>query len=90
MESVSVTKQRIISIDILRGVVMLIMALDHVRDFFHITAMTDDPLDFKPQHRLCFLPGGSLIFVRRYLCFYQELLPISLRGKEQKRKLVCF
>ena len=53
------TRLRLDAIDFVRGVVMILMVLDHTRDFAHAGALTTDPLD----------PGTTtiLLYVTRWL-----------------------
>lgn len=71
-QAILTTKKRIDSIDILRGIIMIIMALDHTRDFFHTGAMTSDPTN----------PATStpILFFTRWITHYCAPLFVFLAG----------
>lgn len=47
--------KRIHTIDVTRGIVMIIMALDHVRDLMHTTALTQDPTNLQTTTTALFM-----------------------------------
>jgi uncharacterized membrane protein len=51
---ITTIKNRITSIDFLRGTIMIIMALDHVRDYLYSGSFLFDPLDLEKTNGLLF------------------------------------
>ncbi len=65
-------RRRIESIDLLRGLVMIIMALDHVRDYFHADALIYDPTDLTQT--------SPIIFFTRFITHYCAPVFMLLSG----------
>ena len=74
---------RLLSIDALRGLVMIIMALDHVRDFFHADAMLFSPTDLSRTTRAFLYALDHPFFVCRALHRFAAGNGIYLYGRSR-------
>ena len=84
-DSISVEKNRISSIDMMRGIAMVIMTLDHVRDFFHNTALVFDPTDFtKTNPALFFTRWITHFCAPTFVLLSGTSIYISLQRKTKK------
>lgn len=65
-------KQRVASVDILRGTVMIIMALGHVRHLLHFTALVDEPTNLATT--------TPILFFTRWISHYCAPTFVFLAG----------
>ncbi len=82
--------KRIESIDLLRGLVMLIMALDHVRDYFHAGAFLYDPLDLDKTTPVLFFTRWITHFCAPVFMFLAGTSAFLVGQKKAKKDLSLF
>jgi uncharacterized membrane protein len=83
-------QKRIESIDLLRGLVMIIMALDHTRDFFHAGAMTGDPLDLNTTTPILYFTRWITHYCAPIFVFLSGVSAYLQSSRKSKKELSSF
>lgn len=88
--SLTLQKNRVASIDLLRGTVMIIMALDHVRDYFHADAYLYDPLDLEKTTGILFFTRWITHFCAPVFMFLAGTSAFFVGQRKTKKALSAF
>ncbi|MBO9565801.1 MAG: DUF1624 domain-containing protein [Niastella sp.] len=81
---------RIASIDLLRGFIMIIMALDHVRDYFHAGALVYDPLDLSKTSVALFFTRWITHYCAPIFMFLSGISAFLVGERKSKKELSLF
>ena len=82
--------KRISSIDVLRGIVMVIMALDHARDYFHFGSFFVDPTDMTTTTPILFFTRFITHFCAPVFIFLAGTAAFLYGSKKTKQQLFKF
>jgi len=85
-----VLKHRIESIDILRGLIMLIMAIDHVRDYFHPIIPANDPTNIATTTPFLFFTRFITHYCAPLFVFLSGISAQLAGGRRTKKQLSAF
>ncbi len=90
MDLLPINKPRIQSLDLLRGLVMIIMALDHVRDYFHSDSFVIDPTDLSKTNVVFFATRWITHFCAPVFMFLAGTSAFLISQKKTKKELSFF